>query len=189
LYYHRVDYVDPNLAVLLIPKVAQTSIDALLATQRGYSRENIDKAELPSNLFYATFVRHPYDRIFSVYRDKIMKQNTHFHPTIQIRQYGFVKRESFDAFVRKLNTIPKERDDRHFRSQVDLLKFAPKLDFVGYYETLATDWQDLAKRFNLPKQLVHKNPGKKVNLQLTDELREILYNRYKEDFDRFGYEP
>ncbi|XP_077979272.1 carbohydrate sulfotransferase 11-like [Glandiceps talaboti] len=97
------------------------------------------------------FVRHPFERLLSAYRDKFEI----YHDKIMERKYGtrirtfvqpYLKERwnqtiSFPDFVRYLVLHPKEFNaDHHWRSYTDLCRPCDiEYDVIGKYETLTRD--------------------------------------------------
>jgi chondroitin 4-sulfotransferase 11 len=156
-----------------IPKVACTSIKTAIAGLAGVTLEdtggNPHTARWPApggelgrrgppfpGLFSFAFVRDPWDRLVSCYRDKIRGEvdgYTYFtiRPGVAdclARFDAFFAGMSFDGFVRAVASIPDEHADAHFRSQHRFVTGddgALAVDFVGRYEHLAEDFQRVSR--------------------------------------------
>jgi hypothetical protein len=80
---------------------------------------------------------------------------TAFHPTRSVahclaRFDAFRAGMSFDEFVRAVAAIPDEEADDHFRSQQTFVTNACgtiAIDSVGWFETLAHDFQRVSGRY------------------------------------------
>ena len=98
----------------------------------------------------------------------------------------------FEEFVRVVAEIPDQWSDGHFISQSHYL-FYKNLqipDFVGKFELLEQDWQKcqeyLGVQFDkLP--IRNKSEGFDWQFAYTSELKDLVYNRYHEDFKNFNY--
>jgi len=194
---------DDNLGYIQIPKVASRSIRAALISHfsgedaTNFSKDKLDEfSKIHSshiaqqdirnqtpNAFIFSFVRHPYERIWSCYKNKIRGQN--------IRKNIFAchdisLNDSFDTFVEKISNIPDSEADRHFRSQSWFLMngSTPLVDFVGRMENMTADWETLRQRFNLPK-IPHRNATSETTGSLSDRNKQLLQKRYHEDFVNF----
>jgi hypothetical protein len=71
-----------------------------------------------------------------------------------------------------------------------------EFSFVGRFERYKDDYLALFRQLGVPDYEIpnprHLNPtrkdeGKSPDVYFTDELRELVFNRYKKDFDNFGY--
>jgi len=152
--------LEPYRAVYVeIPKVAFTSIKTALAEILGISlrstggdphRLGWPTAEISSShsaplfpgLFAFAFVRNPWDRLVSCYRDKIRGEvNGYTYFTIRpgvadclARFDAFVPDMSFADFVAVVASIPDDDADSHFRSQYTFVtdeKGKIGVDFLG----------------------------------------------------------
>lgn len=65
------------------------------------------------------------------------------------------------------------------------------VDFIGKYENLNDDWKIVAKKLNVNNKLPISNRNMTRNRDYTkyytNESRDIIYNKFKEDIDYFGY--
>jgi len=70
-----------------------------------------------------------------------------------------------------------------------LLDGAVIVDFIGRYETLATDLAYVGDRLGLPLALPHLNRSAHAHYRdyYTDETRAIVAARFARDIERFGY--
>lgn len=192
---------DDKIAFIHIPKTAGTSIEEALGLINDNYRESFFSGqrwypgtkvypqhftyqELRSRVlnlddfFSFTFVRNPYDRLYSewCYRKKM--------------------KGSLRKFLRHVCESLKRSScsgSNHFRPQVDFV--ADSLDFVGKYEQLNTDFDRLTgllpngcRPSGLPFKM--KNPYRHESCYLKyfdDESRRIAQQLYASDFECFGY--
>jgi chondroitin 4-sulfotransferase 11 len=205
---------------LEIPKVACTSIKTALASVLGISLEETQgdphrvcwptPDEAPSRsgplfpgLFTFAFVRNPWDRLVSCYRDKIRGEvdgYTYFtiRPGVAnclARFDAFFAGMSFDEFVLAVESIPDEEADEHFRSQHTFVtneKGEIAVDFVGRYERLVDDFRLVEQRIGLPAtelpQLQKAQEPVKYASFYTPEAKRIVAERFRDDVKIFGYE-
>lgn len=168
--YHAV-YID-------IAKVASSSLKAAFASVLGLDLNavggNPHEVEYPcppeSNragtrlypgLYTFAFVRNPWDRLLSCFRDKIQGEVGDFTLFSQSgvarclqRFDAFSANMSFEEFVYAVSSIPDADADEHFRSQHTFLtndQGEIAVDFVGRYETLEADFRYVAGRIRLPE--------------------------------------
>jgi hypothetical protein len=150
--------------------------------------------ELKNNSFIFTFVRNPYKRVLSTYLDKSKNQamvDYMYHYQGPLKKFNG-KKVSFENFVKFLVEIPARKLDVHLKPYSEFTKWVPKLDFVGKLENFEKDWNFVAEKIHFPKakniRIVNKNKnGYKLEDYYTPELKELVYQKYKEDFERFGY--
>lgn len=133
-------------------------------------------------------VRHPYDRVKSEFRYQrrgIDGRRSYYHHINDIN--GAIQSGSFWSMMHS------SRHDQPLSSY--------KVDdgdcYVIKYESLEQNWSDLQSEvsFTLPslKKIRPRysawEPVSGSDLILTDESKEIIYNKYKSDFNLFGYTP
>ena len=157
--------------------------------------------EKKQSYFKVAFVRNPFTRLISCYRNKVV--NTQ----LMEKKYKFLgvslikHRMPFEAFVEVIVDLPDELINDHFRRQTEYIcPLGRKLvfDFVGRFENLAEDWRYIAERFDFEPHLVHHNQstpqegttGKEDyrSYYTSVELVDTVYRYYEEDIRLFGYE-
>jgi hypothetical protein len=203
-----------------VPKVACTSFKTAFAGLLGLRLDRVNgdphRLRYPSPIpgaglqrvlypgFYRfAFVRNPWDRLVSCYRDKIKNEvegYTHFtiRPGVAnclARWSVFQPDMSFEDFVRAVASIPDSEADEHFRSQHTFLKGANgalATDFVGRYERLAEDFALVQKQTGLPHiELPRLQAARTVARYAgyyNPATRDLVAERFREDIARFGYE-
>ena len=198
-----------KLGYIQIPKVASRSIRvAVTAFMSGRSPdENLDGdvisefetryaqhlshakiAALCKDNFIFAFVRNPYERIYSCYKNKIADVRVRGGRNI-LEKNGIGLDLSFDEFVRKIAVIPDNKADRHFRSQSWFLSWDGALlpSFVGKLEKISDDWQELQKRFGIaPPPQINVSSAKTLPA-MSAETKMLIRERYVDDFKLFGY--
>jgi len=191
-----------------VPKVATRSLlaamDAATAEsgQPGLFLETdvetvLRKYPDSSNYFTFTFVRNPWSRAASCYRDKIqntdrIKSALHFNG-----RDGLEAGMSFEEFAEWLNTEAGSDDvaDRHWMSQYRVLALDERelisYDFVGRLENLLGDYARLQELATVPlPPLSHR-----LKTQAPDEFKalynercvELIAKRYARDIELFAY--
>lgn len=144
------------------------------------------------------FVRNPWDRLVSCYSEKIRDDGD---PENFVRgvskvliPYGVFKSGmSFSEFARAVAEIPDRQSDPHLRSQhtfiYDKRRKQLEVDFVGRFETLGKDFEELSKRVKVSVALPHMLASKRKNYtQYYDsKLIEIVGERYQKDIQLFSY--
>jgi len=214
-------FLEPYCAVYVeTPKVACTSIKTALAAVLGIDlkstggdphRVQWPTAERSSNhsgrlfpgLFTFAFVRNPWDRLVSCYRDKIRGEvdgYTYFtiRPGVAnclARFDAFVPGMSFADFVAAVASISDEDADGHFRSQHTFVTDEEGkigVDFIGSFERLAEDFRFVQERIGLsPSSLPWLQKARNA-ASYTDfynkKTRQIAGARFRQDIEMFGYE-
>lgn len=206
---------DLRAAYVEVPKVASSSIKLFLAELLGLSLEVVDGdphriayprtalAEVPPDYFVFAFVRNPWSRLVSCYRDKIggeVSDFTHFdvRPGVAnclARFPEFIAGMSFEEFADAVASIPDEEADEHFRSQYTFLadwRHRTGGAFVGRYESLSRDFEVVRRTIGLPgRALPHAQAvGRRLDYRsrYTETTRRIVEGRYERDIAQFGYE-
>jgi hypothetical protein len=198
-----------SFGYIQIPKVASRSIRAAVTAHMSGtdSDENVDKnliaefetryarhlkhseiASLARDNFIFAFVRNPYERIHSCYKNKIEDVRTYGGRNI-FEKHGIGLDITFEEFVRRVAKLPDHKSDRHFRSQAWFLTFEGQLlpAFVGKLENMAADWQILSQRFGIaPPPQINVSSAKPLP-HMNDEIRALIFKRYETDFDLFDY--
>ena len=195
-------YDDNRCIFVHIPKAAGQSICRSLfgnlagghATLADYqiifSRREFD------SYFKFTFVRNPWDRVFSAYNFLKKGGANEFD-----RQWApkIACYETFDNFIKRGLHTPQMVKKLHFRPQhwfLDVPYHSDiSVDFVGFFENIVQDFEIIKSRLNLDHDPVLKHVNQSsLNQKLdyrdfyTDETREIVGRFYCQDIKRFGYE-
>jgi hypothetical protein len=154
------------------------------------------------------FVRNPYDRLFSAWKDKVTNPaEPYYHPLHERlgELYGPTRQDSahpplaFRNFVDFVLDGPDDpwRFDAHWAVQVDLLWFdLIDFDVVGRFETFSSDFARILARLNAPQtvlQLARKvtNATAKIPLAAAYDqpLATRVFEHYRRDFTAFDYPP
>ena len=179
-----------------IPKAAGTSLTRTLFDSPSrhlhyteYQRTNPRKFQ---QYFKFTFVRNPYDRLFSAYTflkkgglnelDRCWaEQNLTSFPDFESFVHGWVTPENIWSWV-------------HFKPQhwwVCDASFNVKVDFVGRFEQMDSDVAIVQDRLSLPVAPLPKinvtDRSVKDPVAYTAEMRAIVENAYRQDIELFAY--
>lgn len=219
--YEGAVFLQPYRAVYVeVPKVACSSIKLALAEMLGLdvtavggnphkltfpvppSRPKVP-GSLYSSMFSFAFVRSPWDRLVSCYRDKILGEApdfTGFDPKRGVahclaRFDVFKAGMPFERFVEAIAGIPDESADPHFRSQHSFITDEHGeigVDFVGKFESLTSDWLAVCEQIGLPSHALPRvqavsTPRRYVEYY-NPTMQKVVQNRYREDIELFGYE-
>jgi hypothetical protein len=149
--------------------------------------------------FKFAFIRNPWDRLVSCYSQKLSNVNG---PGLKLPAESNVelyRGMPFAEFVEAVYTIPDSEANPHFQSQHMVIcgsgRDKPILaDFVGRFENLKADFEVVAKRISgsqqlqLPHILRSRNRQFRPYTEFYDRrLRDLVYERYQEDIEIFGY--
>lgn len=152
------------------------------------------------NYRFVTFVRNPYARLLSCYRDKILVVRRQKLKILQLLGYSGEDMQQPVSFAEFARAVAGQRDyemDAHWRTQSAQLWWGIiNYDFVGRFETYNEDFDALFEHLNIPKQerpaLRHLHKSKEGRREgcrdyYTEEIQNLVYARYREDFENFGY--
>jgi chondroitin 4-sulfotransferase 11 len=210
--------LEPYAAVYVeIPKVACTSLKVAIASTLDIELEqggdphqtefptvspDIDDGALFPELFSFTFVRNPWDRLVSCYRDKIAGEVHGFtastiRPGVAdclARYDAFEADMTFEDFVTVVASIADSDADEHFRSQHTFVMNRSKkigIDFVGRFEHLEHDFEHVERHLGMPKSsLPHlqavNNPVHYAEYYSVG-TRDKVAERYRTDIEVFNY--
>lgn len=192
---------DYDLVIVGVPKCGQTSMKkAFLGNMENvhapehftylHSHE-VGKYEEEGYLI-ASVVRNPYDRVYSFWKQKIREPNK-FTESSSLFYTGM----PFDETVRAVCGLADYQSNIHFRSQTSLISYPSRRaekgikvpEFIGCLEHFNLEWECLSEELGkkLPV-LPHENKTINKEDPWTQELRELVYERYEQDFKNFGYE-
>jgi hypothetical protein len=213
-------FLKPYSAVYIdIAKVASSSLKVTFAAVLGLDLDTVGgnphEVEFPRppeqscagerlypSLYTFAFVRNPWDRLLSCYRDKIkgeVEDYTRFSQSgvagCLARFDAFSANMSFEEFVHAVTLIPDADADEHFQSQHKYLTNVwgeIAVDFVGRYENLESDFRYVAKRIGLPRGIslprLQANPRSvRYADYYTAATRDIVATQYAQDIALFSY--
>ena len=165
-----------------VPKCGGTSIltqrEIELANDAGSpSHQLISEMPLAKHFKTFTFVRSPYTKIYSAY--SFCKRNESRAKTMGIENL------TFEEFILSL---PAKIESRLFIPQWDFVTINGDyaVDLTGKFETLQEDWELIS---GATMKLPRENTGDGQRWAVwTDEMKDIVYDRYKVDFKMFDYD-
>ncbi len=205
-----------------VPKVACTTIKTCIAklnnvetTGLGVHNKNPAIKRLTikasnvacyADYYRFSFVRNPWDRLFSCYKNKVYdpprffpKSNPYYDEKGEfkdfIRRYGDLKFKDmqFEDFVDFVAKIPDHRCDPHFLPQHYFFELE-KLDFLGRFENFQPDMQTVLQKiapdFDASEILSEKKQSSSPSYYkdaYDDRMRELVAKKYKKDIELFGY--
>lgn len=158
---------------------------------------NVNQFLNRSDIFKFCFVRNPYTRLLSCYLDKVLRRLPQSHQLMYELGYGLFSDKvlSFSEFIEAVLAQPMRYMDWHWRTQYyTTFQNCIKYDFIGKFENFETDFQkvmqDLDINFAQYYQTVNAHAtqaNEKLKEYYTSELVEKVYQKFKIDFDHFGY--
>lgn len=148
-----------------------------------------------------TFVRNPWDRLVSCYRDKmetgsVLEQGRRSDPSTRALRLGkeFEREMTFEQFVETVAQIPDRRANRHFRSQHTFITDRRKRlipSFLGRFENLEDDFATAMKKIGAPDTVrlprVRSSGSYDFRDYYTEKLRRTVAERYVNDIRLLGY--
>lgn len=185
-----------NQKTIFIPisKVASNSIkNAFEGFDKNHFIISRKRIKNYKSFFKVAFVRNPYDKIVSCYKDKILDrdENSRFIRHNKNMRPGM----SFKEFVKVAYKTSDPKLDRHLKSQHYLLSdkkgnLIP--DFIGKFESIKRDFEKICKKMGVQKppelpQINKNNPEKDYRKYYDEETKKMVYERYKRDIEVFGY--
>jgi len=176
---------------LHLPKTGGTSINSTLsAYMNSNSKKHSNIQEMKSELgdkfddyFKFTIIRNPWDRILSLY-----------FCGVQIRPGRGVqanwKDKSFDEWIK--TTFINDKLFNIWPNQIDLMKLDGNnvMDFVGRFENLQEDWENVSKRIGVDEELeyLYSTKHKHYSEYYNAESIEIVQQYYAKYIKTFDYE-
>jgi chondroitin 4-sulfotransferase 11 len=140
--------------------------------------------EIWNSYFKFAFVRNPWDRLVSWYH--MCVQTPTANP---FARYVKDNAPTFDDFLTKTTTGMGERTTRNQLDYVTNERGEVIVDFVGRYEQLGDEFARVRERLGLGAELPHVNRSTHDNYRnyYTDEMRDIVAQRFAKDIRHFGY--
>lgn len=153
-----------------------------------YPSINMVRSSKYDSYTHFTVVRNPYDRFISFYNDlflgttKIRNNIPPFYTDNKI----LLEPIPINAAIEVINQYTDDEADEHFASQSSFV-YKDNIPYLKM-ESLQEEWVSMCDHLNIAhKPLPVYNKSNNVVL-LTDDQKSKIYNRYKKDFERFGYE-
>lgn len=169
-----------------ITKSANTSIKTLLLNNKEINKDNCGQVHSLKEVSYIstctalnngyenfTLVRNPYDRFMSMYKDLVLKR-----PYLPIKcKYRTGRHNlSIDDFIEKVILLS---NDIHVRPQHLFLNEAKEIKIFKLEQI-----NKLEKFLKAKIPLTNKTNG---TIELTAAQKEIIFDKYQEDFEQFNY--
>ncbi len=149
---------------------------------------------------FITMVRNPYTRLLSCYRDKILGNSFQKREILQVLGKADQPIETMVTFAEFIGSISGQQDiemNPHWRTQTSrILRGIVEYDFIGRFETYARDFIESFRVLGIAEEDIpeqrHLNRTKTDASEhcrdfYTPELQEAVYQRFRPDFEIFGY--
>lgn len=155
------------------------------------ARKRLKKPENPRNktsvtagqyqkYFKFTFVRNPWDRAFSWYKN-VMRDDIHS------KSLGIEGEMPFNRFIKEYAGVGMLRPQTYwlkgFNGKIEL-------DFIGRFENLEEDFNEVCKNLNIPHiSLPHRIKGSSEDYTeyYSSEAKKMIADIYQEEIDLFNY--
>lgn len=193
------DIHDLGIRVYLIPKTGTSSLRSLLEKKlESFSFLPDSKTAY----FKICFVRNPYDRLVSAWRDKSGSDSRQVREFYQKLLGGY--KDNFKKFVIDLKHKPEKFSyfqggangagvycDRHFMPQHNLFP-VNNMDFIGRFESFQEDFNKVCDkldkpRINLPVLNASTSDNADFMSYYDEDTLKIASEIYAKDIERFGY--
>ena len=144
------------------------------------------------SFFKFCVVRNPYSRLVSEYHYCKKRCSRFVKNLTDFKSFIYFIRDKFEVILN--NEEKNHFIISHYLPQYKFIYIDGKctMDYIIKFERLDKDWEIVCKKLNIKRKLVNEgkySSGKKYdyNDYYDDELRNIVYNLYKEDFELFNY--
>ena len=141
-----------------------------------------------ADYFKFAFVRHPVDRFVSAWRNKVVDHNYfEFDPDTHERMQRV---EEFARWTAEQDLSDLATADHHLALQSRLIDLT-QVDFLGRLESFDADFAEVCRRIDVPASPAEPRnqtrPRDSAPEPVSEELRQILAEIYRQDFQIFGY--
>lgn len=174
----------PKKPHLNIQEIKTKFYEELMPENFGFLRQFFKKRNIEAqwnSYFKFGFVRNPWDRVVSLY---LRKEGIQLADKMSFTEFVYWIENSSDTSI---------HPSKH-KNQLDWFldeKGNIAVDFIGKFENLESDWKIIANKLGIEAQLPHSNKNREKKKHYTeyytDELRDIISNKFKTDINYFGY--
>jgi hypothetical protein len=141
-----------------------------------------------ADYFKFGFVRDPLDRFISAWQDKVHQQNHFRFPPEKWERMK--KIEHFAQWVAKQDLRDLGPTDRHIALQSRLIDLG-QVDYLGRMESFGADFSAVCEAVGLHwREPVRQNRSRPQGINrdnVSDEVRSIVREKYRLDYQVFGY--
>ena len=157
---------------------------------------NLKRVLKSRDTFRFTFVRNPYGRLLSAYRDKILDLNGIGYRDFYARKLGLDAGAGFAEFVAAVAREADDASDWHWMTQARCaMTNLVRYDFIGRIETFSTDIATVFRRIapgidsaSIPSAVNRLPKPGPDEFFYTELLAEKVFRRYRQDFKLFDYD-
>jgi len=173
-----------------VAKVGTRTIFNLLKSSKVYlDAEHPFKCYYPKSryddYFKFAFVRNPYDRLVSCWKNKVVDSN-HF----RFSEQQLIWMQDFGNFVEFLQTQNVEKTDPHIRLQSKLIDLN-SIDYIGRYENFEKDLSPVLKNLDIDFDQIPRmnlsNNKRPYKSYYTENLKAKVAQIYRKDLNLFSY--
>ncbi len=190
--------LEPRSVFLHVPKTGGASIRHGFFNNRYEGPCQGSVPEEWSDLFKFGFVRNPFDRLISAWQmfAQGMENTVWEHPgqecqDISLGKFLDIAMDESIPYDGVRSTVPR-KIRHHALPQTHPFYCIDQADFMGRFERLEDDFQEILDRLGIPRQpLNHMNKTNRVKKTMDyfdPETWQRAVEFYAEDFDRLGYE-
>lgn len=181
---------DPKFVWFRVAKVCtRTIFDLLNNAEIKLQAEQAMCVHYPyssyKDYFRFAFVRNPWDRLVSAWKNKVLKAN-YFGFTTTERE----RMRQFENFVDFVADLDIENCDHHLRLQCKLIDMN-NIDFIGRYENFESDVAIVMRKIGIHnveiKHLNQSSDSDTYQEYYNDQLRIKVGEIYKKDINIFSY--
>lgn len=164
------------------------------------SDELLEKVFHGTDYYRFAFVRNPYARLLSCYLDRVLDKRSVASREVQSK-IGKTDISFREFCVMACGQESRNQNDHWRRQCDDILLDRIDYDFIGKFERLEEDMRqvsvdifgDVLPEMELKKDRNHSpsrtNAQSKLMEYYTDDLKELVYDSYRDDFLKFSYSP
>jgi len=180
-----------------IPKTGGISVARALFDQRGghmtarYYKQLFGVFTF-NKYFSFAFVRNPYSRLFSAYN--FLMEGGYDERDKKWAAENIIHYETFHEFVKKWLDRENIYKKNHFVPQSHYVcnqNFEIQVDFIGRFEKLNVDFQEICNKLNIDSKLPHYNSSstkKNWRTFYDKQTLKMVEDIYQKDFEAFGYD-
>lgn len=178
-----------------VPKAAGTSVALSIFGELPYHYMAADYLAIFGRRTYEayftfTFVRNPWDRLYSAYT--FLSRGGWDDKDKSWAAQHLTPYRDFPDFVRRGLGRPEIQAFMHFIPQHEFVcdrRRRVLVDYVGYFETIADDFRAICRRIGVDAELAHTNRSTEADYRgaYDDETRAIVARVYASDITIFGY--
>lgn len=199
---------EKRVIYLEMPKVANCAIKVSMLQKEFEDDYSIQKEALKNtvhslndeynNYYKFTFVRNPLERLVSCYESKYHKDRKMLGKVLKELEYthylfGYIRQDrGFTNFLVRIALIPDKYKDHHFKPQYRIVydnNDKKRVDFVGKYENLNREYQQISSKFHLDRLKVYNQTERNNYMEYYNKFTaRLAYFIYRKDIQYFGYQ-